>query len=267
MRRIAGTAGTLAAVEWTDEGIVLGVRRHGEGNAIAELLTHRHGRHQGMVRGGASRRLAPVLQPGNTVAATWRARLDEHMGNFSLEPAVVRTDILMRTPHAAYGFTHMAQMLHLLPERDPHEGLFLALGSILDAFEAREAAGQLLARFELALLAEMGFGLELELCAATGRHDDLVFVSPKSGRAVCREAGAPYADRMFALPGFLVGQGPTDTEDVEAALRLTGHFLLTRALAPRGLDLPEARAAFLTAWRRIPVPDAGSVGRAPRPDR
>ncbi|QRG05700.1 DNA repair protein RecO [Xanthobacter dioxanivorans] len=241
-------------MEWTDEGIVLGVRRHGEGNAIVELLTRRRGRHLGMVRGGTSRRHASLLQPGNSVAATWRARLDEHMGNYALEPSVVRSDVLMRVPHAAYGFTHMAQMLHLLPERDPHEGLYFTLGAILDAFEQREAAGMLLARFELALLAEMGFGLELDTCAATGRRDDLVYVSPRSGRAVCREAGAPYSERLFALPGFLIGQGPTDPEDVEAALRLTGHFLLARALEPRGLGFSEARAAFLGAWRREPAP-------------
>lgn len=240
-------------MEWTDEGIVLGVRRHGEGNAIAELLTRRHGRHLGMVRGGASRRSAPMLQPGNTVAAHWRARLDEHMGNYAVEPAVVRTDLLMRLPHAAYGFTHMAQLLHLLPERDPHEGLFHALGAILDAFEDRQSAAVLLVRFELALLGELGFGLELERCGATGRSDDLAYVSPRTGRAVCREAGAPYKDRLFTLPPFLVDGSAGGQEDVEAALRLSAHFLMARALAPRGLRLSEARGAFLAAWRRGPT--------------
>ncbi|MEP9353594.1 DNA repair protein RecO [Xanthobacter sp. KR7-65] len=237
-------------MEWTDEGIVLGVRRHGEGNAIVELLTRHRGRHLGMVRGGASRRQAPLIQPGNTVSATWRARLDEHMGNYALEPAVVRTDILMRAPHAAFGFTHMAQLLHLLPERDPHEGLFETLGAILDAFEAPATAGMLLARFELAVLSELGFRLELESCAATGRRDDLAYVSPRSGRAVSREAGLPYADRLFVLPAFLVGYGESSDADVEAALTMTGHFLLTRALEPRGLGFSEARAAFLSSWRR-----------------
>ncbi|MFS8038384.1 DNA repair protein RecO [Xanthobacter sp. AM11] len=238
-------------MEWTDEGIVLAARRHGEGNAIVELLTRRRGRHLGMVRGGASRRQAPVLQPGNTVSATWRARLDEHMGNYAIEPLVVRSAILMRTPHAAFGFTHMAQLLHMLPERDPHEGLFVTLGAILDAFEDADAAGQLLARFELAMLSELGFGLELDACAATGGRNDLVYVSPRSGRAVSREAGSPYADRLFPLPAFLVGgAAPPDAGDVAAALRLTGHFLLTRALEPRGLGFSEARAAFLAAWER-----------------
>lgn len=237
-------------MEWTDEGIVLGVRRHGEGNAIVELLTRRRGRHLGMVRGGASRRLAPMLQPGNSVTATWRARLDEHMGNYALEASVVRAGLLMGAPHAAFAFTHMAQLLHLLPERDPHEELFLTLGAILDALEAPETAGMLLARFELAMLSELGFGLELESCAATGQRDDLVYVSPKSGRAVSGAAGAPYADRLFPLPPFLLTGATPASRDVEAALAITGHFLLVRALEPRGLGFSESRAAFLASWRR-----------------
>ncbi|MFG1479560.1 DNA repair protein RecO [Xanthobacter sp. V4C-4] len=238
-------------MEWSDEGIVLGVRRHGEANAIVELLTARRGRHMGMVRGGASRKQAPVIQPGNTVSATWRARLEEHMGNFALEPVVVRTEALMRVPHGAYGITHMAQMLRLLPERDPHEGLYATLGAILDAFEDPGSAGLLLARFELALLAELGFGLELEACAATGRRDELIYVSPRSGRAVSREAGAPYATRLLPLPPFLVGEGGRPSPgDVDHALRLTAFFLLRRALEPRGLGFSEARGHFIAAWRR-----------------
>lgn len=238
-------------MEWRDEGIVLGVRRHGEANAIVELLTARRGRHLGMVRGGASRRQAPMLQPGNTVAVSWRARLDEHMGTFTLEPLVVRAEMFMRAPHAAYGITHMAQMLRLLPERDPQEGLYAALGAILDAFEDAPAAGMLLARFELALLAELGFGLELETCAATGQRDDLIYVSPKSGRAVSREAGAPYATRLLPLPPFLVETGVRPPPgDVEAALGLTAFFLRGRVLEPRGLGFSEARDHFIAAWRR-----------------
>lgn len=238
-------------MDWTDEGIVLGLRRHGEGHAIVELLTRERGRHLGLVRGGASPRQAPVLQPGNTVAAAWRARLDAQLGSYTLEPLVLRTDILLRAPHAAYGVTHMAALLHLLPERDPHPGLYATLGAVLDAFEAPQSAGLLLARFELAMLAELGFGLELEACAATGGNNDLAYVSPKSGRAVSRLAGAPYADRLFPLPPFLVGSllSPPPP-DVEAALRITGHFLTRRVLEPRGLAFSEARAGFVAAWRR-----------------
>jgi len=238
-------------MDWEDEGIVLGVRRHGEAHAIVELLTHGHGRHLGMVRGGASRRQAPVLQPGNSVRAVWRARLDAHMGTYVLEPLVLRTQALMSLPHAAYGITHMATLLHLLPERDPHPGLHTLFGAILDAFEAPQTAGQLLARFELALLAELGFALELDACGATGGRNDLAYVSPRTGRAVSRAAGEPYAARLFALPPFLIGQpGAPAAADVAEALRLTGFFLTSRVLDPRGLAFCEARAGFIAAWQR-----------------
>ncbi len=242
-------------MDWVDEGIVLGVRRHGEGHAIVELLTRARGRYLGMVRGGASRRQAPVLQPGNSVAAVWRGRLDAHLGTYTLEPLVLRTDALVAAAHAAYGVTHMAALLHLLPERDPHPGLYATLGAVLDAFEVPRDAGLLLARFELAMLAELGFGLELDACAATGGRNDLAYVSPKSGRAVSRVAGAPYADKLFPLPPFLLGGLPDPAPgDVEAALRITGHFLARRVLEPRGLAFSEARAGFIAAWRRA-VPD------------
>ena len=242
-------------MEWADEGIVLGVRRHGEGNAIVELITRAHGRHLGLVRGGGSRRQAPVLQPGNSVAALWRARLDEHLGNFTLEPVALRAEGLMRAPHSAYAVTYMAQLLHLLPERDPHEGLYATFGAILDALSDVEASAMLMARFELAMLQELGFGLELETCAATGGRNDLMYVSPKSGRAVSRDAGAPYAERLLPLPGFLIGAAaPPDREAVEAGLTLTGFFLSSRILEPRGLSHPEARAGFLSAWRRSARP-------------
>lgn len=238
-------------MEWTDEGIVLGVRRHGESNAIVELLTRTRGRHLGIVRGGASRKQGPMLQPGNTLLATWRARLDEHLGNYQVEASVLRADRIMAAPHAAYAVTHMAHLLRLLPERDPHEGLYATTGAILDALGEVSASGLLMARFELAMLAELGFGLELETCAATGGRNDLFYVSPKSGRAVSRLAGDPYADRLFILPAFFLGAAaPPSPADVEAGLRLTGHFLAVRALEPRGQGFSPARASFIAAWRR-----------------
>ena len=238
-------------MEWSDEGIVLGVRRHGEAGAIVELLTRRRGRHLGIVRGGASRQHSSLLQPGNTVLATWRARLEEHLGNYLLEASILRADRLMATAHAAFGLSHMAQLLHLLPERDPHEGLYDTTGAILDALDDAASAGQLMARFELALLGELGFGLELETCAATGGRNDLVYVSPKSGRAVSRQAGDPFADRLFLLPSFFLGgAAPPSAREVEEGLRITGHFLAVRALEPRGQGFSPARASFIAAWRR-----------------
>jgi DNA repair protein RecO (recombination protein O) len=177
-------------MEWIDQGIVLGVRRHGESSAIAELLTRAHGRHLGLVRGGAGTRLRPVLQPGNTVHAVWRARLDEHLGTYLIEVTRTRAATLLADSHAVYGVTHLASLARLLPERAPHEDIYEMLEQTLDDFaDAGEAAVHLV-RFELAMLAELGFGLDLSSCAATGATTDLIYVSPKSGGAVSRPAAA-----------------------------------------------------------------------------
>ncbi|OYW32041.1 MAG: DNA repair protein RecO [Azorhizobium sp. 12-66-6] len=237
-------------MDWSDLGIVTGVRRHGETSAIVELLTRERGRHLGLVRGGLSRRRASLLQPGNTVQATWRARLDEQLGTFVLEPVQSRGEMLMRLSHGAYGITHMASLVHLLAEREPHARLYEILDAILDAFEHPAAAAELMARFELAILGDLGFGLDLEICAATGGRNDLIFVSPRTGRAVSAAAGAPYSEKLLPLPGFLTGGAPPDIAALEDAFRLTGYFLAQRVLEPRGLLLSEARAGFLNALRR-----------------
>ena len=238
-------------MEWVDEGIVIGVRRHGESSAVVELMTQARGRHLGLVRGGLSRRQAPVVQPGNKVRAVWRARVPEHLGLLSLEPLEERAGRLMAAAHGAFGVTYISALLHLLPERDPHPGLYGVLDAILDAFTEPLAAGELLARFELALLAELGFGLELQRCAATGGNNNLTYVSPRTGRAVSEDAGAPYADVLLPLPAFLIGSiVPPSLPDLEDAFRLTGYFLGRRVFEPRGMGLPEARAGFLSAVRR-----------------
>ena len=140
-------------MEWTDDGIVLGVRRHGESSAIVELLTREHGRHLGLVRGGASSRLRPILQPGNSVQAVWRARLEDHLGMYALEGVRLRAATLLAVPHAAYGITHLASLVRLLPERDPHPLMFATVGAILDDFDDALSAGAHLVRLELAMLA------------------------------------------------------------------------------------------------------------------
>ena len=205
-------------MEWTDEGIVLGVRRHGESSAIVELLTREHGRHLGLVRGGAGKRMRPLLQPGNSVTTVWRARLDEHLGYYAIEGTRLRAATLLASAHATYGVTHLASLARLLPERDPHEDIYEMLDRTLDDFDDAGGAAAHLIRFELAMLAELGFGLDLENCAATGATTDLIYVSPKSGGAVSRAAGEPYRDRLLRLPAFLregeggaerlVGPGP-----------------------------------------------------------
>ena len=187
-------------MEWTDEGIVLGVRRHGEASAIVELLTRSHGRHLGLVRGGAGSRMRPLLQPGNSVRAVWRARLDEHLGYYALEGIRLRAATVLASSHAVYGVTHLASLARLLPERDPHEGIYELLDRTLDDFDDVGEAAAHLIKFELAMLAELGFGLDLETCAATGESTELIYVSPKSGGAVSRQAGDAWRDRLLRLP-------------------------------------------------------------------
>ncbi len=189
-------------MEWIDDGIVLGVRRHGESSAIVELLTRAHGRHLGLVRGGSSKRMRPMLQPGNSVRAVWRARLDEHLGYYQIEGTRLRAASLLASSHAVYGVTHLASLARLLPERDPHEDIYGMLERTLDDFDDAGEAAVHLVRFELAMLAELGFGLDLENCAATGETSDLAYVSPKSGGAVSRSAGEPWRERLLRLPAF-----------------------------------------------------------------
>jgi len=240
-------------MDWTDEGIVLGVRRHGEANAILEVMTRAHGRHLGLVRGGAGSRMRPVLQPGNVVRVTWRARLDEHLGHYVVEGLRLRAGEFMIAAHAAYGVTHLAALCRLLPERDPHEQVHDTLAEILDHLQDRALAAALIARFELQMLAEFGFGLDLDQCAATGATADLIYVSPKSGRAVSRAAGEPWQDRMLRLPAFLRGEfesGPASA-DLTDAFALTGFFLERHVLEPRGLPMHDARASFFNAVLRV----------------
>ena len=238
-------------MQWTDDGIVLGVKRHGEANAILELMTHGHGRHLGLVRGGFGSRLRPVLQPGNSVSAAWRARLDEHLGNYTVEGLRLRAASYFSAPHAIYGVTHLAALMRLLPERDPHTGLYETLDAILDQLDDPGLAAPMVVRFELRLLSELGFGLDLEQCAATGASGDLAYVSPKSGRAVSRTAGEPWADKMLRLPAFLRQHDAIPSgHDLADGFALTGYFLTRHVLEARGLSLGDERAHFIAALNR-----------------
>jgi DNA repair protein RecO (recombination protein O) len=238
-------------MEWSDEAVILGVRKHGEGSVIVEVMTPGRGRCMGLVRGGRSSRMRALLQPGNSVHATWRARLDEHLGNFTLEADRLRAATLMETPLSLNGLQLVAAHLRLLPERDPHASLYHAALVILDNLDEAEKAARLLIRFELALLEELGFGLDLGECAATGATTDLVYVSPKTGRAVSRQAGAPYAPRLLALPPFLtlnpVAAALPLANEVEAGFALSRYFLGRHVWEPRGLRPPDARAGFAAA--------------------
>ena len=238
-------------MEWTDEGIVLGVRRHGESSAIVELLTRAHGRHLGLVRGGASSRMRPLLQTGNTLRAVWRARLDEHLGYYQVEGIRLRAATVLASSHAVYGVTHLASLARLLPERDPHEDIYEMLDRTLDDFDEVGQAAAHLIKFELAMLAELGFGLDLDTCAATGETTELVYVSPKSGGAVSRRAGDPWRDRLLRLPAFLRhGEGNASgwsDQDLQDGFAITGLFLMRHVLEPRGQGHSDARDGFINA--------------------
>lgn len=231
-------------MDWRDEGILLTVRRHGESAAIIDVLTAEHGRHAGVVRGGGSRKMAPVLQPGAVLSLDWSARLEDHIGNYRVDPMPSHTARIMadRAALAALG-AMTALVTASLPEREAHGRLYAASRALLAALGTGDDWRAGYALWELALLADLGFGLDLTACAATGATEELVWVSPKSGRAVSREAGRPWADRLLPLPGFLRRDGPPpEPGDIGVALRLTGHFLETRLgpHLPRG-KLPEAR--------------------------
>lgn len=238
-------------MQWTDEGLVLGARRHGETSVVLELMTAGHGRHLGLVHGGRSRRMQPVLQPGNLVRAVWRARLDDSLGHFTVEPLESAAGRLMGSRLALYGLSHAAGLLRLLPERDPHPGLFAAARILIAHLHDPGIAPPLMVRFELAVLAELGYGLDLSACAATGSNAYLAYVSPRSGRAVSAAAGEPWRDRLLALPDFLVdraagGTGATPTpRDVRQGFTLTGYFLDQHVWHPRGLAAPEERERFV----------------------
>jgi DNA repair protein RecO (recombination protein O) len=235
-------------LHWSDEGIVLGFRRQGESSVILELMTREHGRHLGLLQGGRSRRMQPVLQAGNSVHAVWRARLDEQLGNYAIEGGSLRAARYLGSPMALYGIATLAAHLRLLPDRDPHPALFDTASILADHLDDPLVAPALFVKFELMLLADLGFGLDLSECASTGRTEDLIYVSPRSGRAVSREAGEPYRAKLFELPPFLRAT-PSDQQpeaaELAAGFQLTGHFLDAYIYEPRGKPQPDERRRFV----------------------
>ena len=235
-------------MEWQDRGVVLGGRLHGETAVVAELLTAEHGRHFGLVPGGRSRRLRPVLQPGNAVLATWRARVDGHLGTYALDGLALRAAGVMDSAASLHAVNHLCGLARLLPEREPHPALHAMLDATVAGVDERDALPLRLVQFELAMLAALGFGLDLAACAATGGTRDLRYVSPRTGRAVSAGAADVYADRLLVLPPFLRpggGEAPLAPGDLAAAFRLTGHFLARDVLTPRSAGTMASRAAYL----------------------
>jgi len=253
-------------MEWTDQGIVLSARRHGESSVILSLLTAAHGRHAGLVRGGASRRQRGLLQPGNLVIATWRARLEDHLGNFTVElqhnPSAAWLDDAARLSALSSACSIADQTL---PEREPCDTVYSGLLRLFAAMEEPDTApgttsgtasgmasdwASAYVEWELALLGELGFGLDLSACAATGQNDALAYVSPRSGRAVSISAGEPYRNKLLRLPGFLIGEGVAGPGDIAAGLALTGYFLDRHLFAPHQRALPDPRERLLDRIRR-----------------
>jgi DNA repair protein RecO (recombination protein O) len=233
-------------MDWTDEAIVLGRRKHGESSAIVALLTQGHGRHLGLVRGGSGSRAGGLYQPGNLVAARWRARLSEHLGNYACELQEGVAARLLDDGTRLGALTSACAVLEVcLPEREPHPTLYAATRALWTALDGPDWAATYV-RWEMTCLADLGFGLDLQTCAVNGGREGLRYVSPRSGRAVSADAGAPFADRLLSLPAFLRGEGgAANAKEILAGLRLTGHFLERHVLAPQNRHLPPARTRLI----------------------
>ena len=238
-------------MEWRDTGFVLSGRRHGENALIVELLTAEHGRHAGLVRGGQSPRRRALLQPGNLVAASWRARLAEHLGTFECELVQAHAAPLLDDPDRLAALSSAVALLAAsVPDREPHPDLYASFAALLETLDSANGWPAAYVTWECGLLAALGFGLDLGRCAATGTNQDLAYVSPRSGRAVSREAGLPYHDKLLPLPGFLWRDAAADAADIVEGLALTRHFLLHHLLEPHGGRLPEARERLVERMRR-----------------
>ncbi|WIY26468.1 DNA repair protein RecO [Parasedimentitalea psychrophila] len=239
-------------MEWLDHGILLSLRRHGESSAIIDVFTKEHGRHAGVVRGGTSRRQAPVLQPGAQLDLIWRARLEDHLGHYQAELLRSRAAAALSGRLALAGLNAVTGLLSFcLPERAPHASLYAKSEQLLDLLEHEELWPLAYLHWEMTLLEEMGFGLDLSACAVTGASRGLIYVSPKSGRAVSAEGAGDWASRLLPLPPVLLGEGEADDAEIEQGLRTTGFFLEARLAPSLGRHpLPEARGRFVDAFTR-----------------
>jgi len=229
-------------MEWRDDGIVLSIKAHGETSVLIDLFTSERGRHSGLVRGGKSRKIRPILQVGNVVSATWRARLDEHLGSATVEMVEPVASRLFDDPLALAGLSSLCSLLSLFPERAPHQGLYKGAKLVLSHMEDEQIWPGLLVRFEMEVLSELGFRLDFSECAATGLKEELVYVSPKSGRAVSRGAGLPYKEKLLELPPFLRGE----TEEGVSDQDILNGFALTGFFFERYIFRPDQQAGFST---------------------
>lgn len=257
-RQTAGTRTVLQTeepgdlMEWTDEAIILGLRRHGESSAIVSLLTRSRGRQSGLIRGARGRTARGFLQPGSLIRATWRARLAEHLGTVGWEPvAAVPADVLDDAGRLAGLAAACAVADAALPEREPQDAVHAGLLVLLQSLSDDAVWPSALVKWEAGLLQALGYGLDLSACAATGTTDDLAYVSPRSGRAVSRAAGVPYHRRLLPLPAFLLTPGAVGSRaEAIAGLELTGYFLERNVFRIGGRGLPPARLRLVEILRR-----------------
>jgi DNA repair protein RecO (recombination protein O) len=246
-------------MEWHDRGFVLTARRHGESGVIVELLTRERGRHAGLVRGGQSPKLRAMLQPGHEVAAVWRGRLEEHLGTVSCELVRAHAALFFDDPDRLAALSAaVALIAAALAEREPQPKLFESLAALIHSLDSRTDWPARYVGWERDLLAALGFGLELDRCAATGATADLAYVSPRTGRAVSRAAGLPYRDKLLPLPDFLWRDEPAGWSQIALGLALTEYFLVQHVFAPQGRILPAARLRLAERMRRMAA--AGTMG-------
>ena len=239
-------------MEWRDQGILLSTRRHGETSAIIEVFTPNQGRHTGILRGGTSRKIAPILQPGAQLDLAWRARLEDHIGSFVVEPVRSRAAVAMGDRLALAGLNAVTALLSFcLAEREAHPALYARTEALLDLLGQGEVWPLAYLQWEMGLLDEMGYGLDLSACAVTGVTEGLVYVSPKTGRAVSAKGAGEWADRLLPLPAVLLGQGDAPDAELAQGFVTTGYFLMSHLAKGLGdRPLPEARARFVDAFSR-----------------
>lgn len=238
-------------MEWRDSGFVLAARRHGERAAIVEILTAEHGRHAGLVRGGQSPKRRALLQPGNAIAITWRARLPEHLGTVECELVRAHAARFLDDPDRLAALAAASSLVAAtVPEREPHPDIHHSFAALIEALDSGEGWAGSYVMWECELLAALGYGLDLTCCAVTGTTDDLVYVSPRTGRAVSREAGREYRDKLLPLPEFFLRDRDAEPPAVTVGLALTGYFLDRHLMQPQGRTLPEARTRLVERMRR-----------------
>ncbi len=234
--------------QWRDEALILATSRHGEQSAIVHALTRLNGRVSGYLRGAQSTKMRPLLQPGNNVALTWKSRLPDQLGYFTIEPIQSVAPVMIQRSDLARVLQSVSQtLLTALPERQPYMGIFDGTKALLQSLPHSQDWMTAYVWWEVHLLAALGFGLRLEECAMTGQKNDLTHVSPKTGRAVSRPVAEPYADKLLKLPEFLGGSTSYGASEIACGLALTGYFLHHHIAEPQGRTLPEARQRLIAS--------------------